>query len=219
MISTRSLSLIPPSDALKRLSQSLALLDAILMPDWGLRYYSFDAHWTTGAYMASMRTGLGDEYFVLFDSRGTAVKGFAHEAPMSPYRTKPPTVWPGVLDQVPHTFADFLHEPAFTITDATFCIWRTAKDDAWQRGDIDFPPGPDPDGSADLLRLWDGVPTSYQNWAEEYYEQPVDLAAVTHIYQHLPLTSEIVRALNREMTLEASAEYVQQIGYPTRSSR
>ncbi len=43
MISTRDLSQLPDVDPLRRLMQSLAMLDAILSPDWELRYYSFNA--------------------------------------------------------------------------------------------------------------------------------------------------------------------------------
>ena len=44
-ISTRNLEGLPDVTRLKRLLQSLAMLDAILMPEWEYRYYSFNAHW------------------------------------------------------------------------------------------------------------------------------------------------------------------------------
>jgi hypothetical protein len=42
MISTRDLSHLPDIDHLKSLSQSLAMLDAILCPEWEYRYYSLE---------------------------------------------------------------------------------------------------------------------------------------------------------------------------------
>ncbi len=119
----RNLSLLPDIDRLKALMQSLALLDAILCPAWEYRYYSFNAHWDTHEVMGSMRNGSGDDLFALFTPEGAMLKGFVHEAPMSPYAFDPPHVWPGVLDQVPDRFASFLREPAFKIADTTFCIW------------------------------------------------------------------------------------------------
>ena len=92
----------------------MAMLDAILCPDWQNRYYSFDAAWSDGEQMGSMRNGSGDDFFALFNSAGCCLKGFAHEAPMSPYRddgTK--LVWPGLSDCVPGDFASYLEEPAF----------------------------------------------------------------------------------------------------------
>ena len=42
MISTRDLSRLPDIGGLQVLSQSLAMLDAILCPAWEYRYYSFN---------------------------------------------------------------------------------------------------------------------------------------------------------------------------------
>ena len=63
MISTRDLSLLPAIKQLKLLAQSLAMLDAIIEPEWEFRYYSFNAHWGREEAMASMRNGSGDDYF------------------------------------------------------------------------------------------------------------------------------------------------------------
>jgi hypothetical protein len=47
MISTRDLSALPTIETLRRLSQSLAMLDAIIVRDWDYRYYSFNSKWLT----------------------------------------------------------------------------------------------------------------------------------------------------------------------------
>jgi hypothetical protein len=43
MPSTRDPSALPEVGSLRRLSQSLAMLDAILCPEWQYRYHSFNA--------------------------------------------------------------------------------------------------------------------------------------------------------------------------------
>ena len=60
MISTRDLSGLPDIDALKRLMQSMAMLDAILSPEWEYRCYSFNSKWGARgcAQMGSMRQRL-----------------------------------------------------------------------------------------------------------------------------------------------------------------
>ena len=209
MISTRNLSPLPDVPSLLRLTRSLAMLDAILSPEWELRYYSFNSHWAEGEQMASMRNGSGDEWHLLFSQTGAALKGFAHESPMATTDT-----WPGVLSDVPPVFQHFLTEPAFMLEDTTFCLWRTPSDTEWHRGAINFPAGADPDGSEDLLAIFDGGPRTYQQWAEEYYEQDVSLAAVEHVYGHRPLTPEVVAQLNPEATLAALSEDITEIGYP-----
>jgi hypothetical protein len=219
MISTRDLSQLPDIDHLQALMQSLAMLDAILSPEWEYRYYSFDAHWDAGEAMASMRDGSGDEMFALFNSAGAIVKGFAHESPMSPYIKNPPTVWPGVLDGVPAAFADFLNEPAFSMSDTTFCIWRTYDGSAWQLGDIEFPEKEDPDGSEDLLAMLDGNPQTYQTWAEYYYERPVSLSAITRIYEHHPLTEGLIAEFNPSLSVRKLVQDIQDIAYPQEGAR
>jgi hypothetical protein len=217
MISTRDLSLLPDIARLKALCQSLAMLDAILSPEWEYRYYSFDSRWgeneSVDEQMASMRNGSGDEYVLLFTPAGAIMKGFAHEAAMSPYQFDPPHVWPGVLESVPQEFADFLSEPAFSLDETTFCIWRRSQDAVWQHGPIEFPADDDPDGSAELLVILDGKPRTYQAWAKEYYEQAIPLKAVEHMYQHKPLTKAIVAALNADLSLKDLADEIAEIGY------
>ena len=190
------------------------MLDAILSPDWEFRYYSFNSRWSEGNEMASMRNGSGDDYFCLFNKSGAILKGFAHESLMSPYRLNPTSIWPGVMDNIPGEFANFLAEPAFSMEDTTFCIWRLRSDPAWQTGKVAFPDGPDPDGSKELLSILDGKSVSYKTWAEDYYEIPVTLKAVTQIYAHQPLTPKLVRALNEDVSLEQLQDDIKVIGYP-----
>jgi hypothetical protein len=214
MVSQKRLATLPDIESLRRLSQSLAMLDAIMSPDWESRYYSFNSKWGEGEVMASMRDGSGDEYFILFNPHGVIVKGFAHESPMSPYATESGKPWAGVLDDAPDEFKNFLSEPAFSIGDTTFCIWRRYTDSSWQVGSIDYPEGGDPDGSEDLLSILDGQPSAYKEFAEYYYEKEIDLSAVEHIYQHRALTPEIVAALNADVSLGGLKSDVKEIGYP-----
>ena len=215
MISTRDLSLLPDVDGFRRLLQSLAMLDAVLSPDWQYRYYSFNAAWSVDEQMGSMRNGCGDDFYAHFGPAGCWLKGFAHEYPMSPFRETPPRPWPGVIDAVPVEFAECLKEPAFEAEAVTFCIWRRYTDSSWQVGPVVFPPGhSDPDGSAFLLAVLDGRPETYQSFAADYYEQDIELATVEHVYRHRPLTPAVVARLNPEVSLDELAADIVEIGYP-----
>jgi hypothetical protein len=203
MISTRDLSKLPHVDGLRRLMQSMALLDAILCPDWQFRFYSFNCRWAPGEQLGSMRNAMGDDFFALFNARGCFLKGFAHEAPMSPYGRDPIGNWPGVLDAVPTDFADCLTEPAFSIQHTTFCLWRRYEDTAWQQGKIDFPVHKDPDGSAYLLSPLDANPETYREWATWYFSKPfLTVEMIRPIYEYQPLTDEMVAALTPDVVLE-----------------
>ena len=74
-----SLSLLPSIAETRRITRSLAMLDAILCPEWECRYYNFNCAWGLCEKMASMRNGAGDDWFLLFNSEGAVLKGYHHE--------------------------------------------------------------------------------------------------------------------------------------------
>jgi hypothetical protein len=231
MISTRDLSRLPGVAGLRRLLKSMALLDAILCRDWHFRFYSFNARWSAGEQMGSMRNGQGDDFYALFNSAGCFLKGFAHEASMSPYRDDGSRqLWPGVIQSVPPDFADCVREPAFNIQETTFCIWRRNRQRSWQRGAIDFPRGRDPDGARKLLSPLDGNPATYRKWATWYFNKPfLTVAMVRHIDEHRPLTDDLVAALTPDVKMdygesphlmvEDFEDELQEIGYPEKTGR
>jgi hypothetical protein len=143
MVLKTRLAALPDVEGLRKLTQSLAMLDAIMSPEWEYRYYSFNSKWDDGEMMASMRNGSGDDYFIIFDSHSAIMKGFDHESAMSPWSAEEEKLWPGLFDDVPDEFQSFLSEPAFSIQETTFCIWRRYVDSSWQVGMINYPDGED----------------------------------------------------------------------------
>jgi hypothetical protein len=204
MISTGDLSRLPDPERLRRTLQSMAMLDAILCPDWQYRYYSFNSTWAPGEEMGSMRDGSGDHFFAHFSHAGCWLKGFVHECPLCP----------GVLTAVPEEFAVCLNEPAFCLQDVTFCIWKRHVDLTWQIGAGSSPVDLRDDGSERLLTPLDGQPETYQEWAVDYYERNVEITAVEHVYRLEPLTPEVVTRLNPELSVVELAAEIQEIGYP-----
>jgi hypothetical protein len=214
VVTKKRLDLLPDIKTLINLSQSLAMLDAIMAKNWESRYYSFNCNWGDGEMMASMRDGSGDEYFILFNSHGAIIKGFSHESPMSPYSNSTNSSWPGAIDEVPTEFESFIKEPAFSIRDVTFCFWRRYTDHKWIPGSISYPQGEDPDGSEQLLSILDGNPERYVDFASWYYETDVDLNSVVHVYNHQPLTKEVIKGLNPRRRLAGLVKDIKEIGYP-----
>lgn len=200
----------------------MAMLDAILCPEWADRWHSYDARWSASEEqpleMASMRNGSGDAYSIVFSPAGAYARGFDHESPMSPYVDD--ALWPGVLDDVPPVFRPFVEEPSFAdesgVPLVTACLWRETSDSAWRTGDIDFPEdGETADGADYVFQLLvAGTPDAYLEWAEDYYEVSLDPDAVRHVYGLRPLTAEVVAALNPEIVLADLAEDVEETGYP-----
>jgi hypothetical protein len=213
MISTRDLGKLPDIPAFRRLTRALAMLDAILSPEWEYRYYSFDSHWAAGEMTASMRNGSGDHWHALLCPAGVALNGLAHEAPAF----RPDSPWPGIFDSLPSEFdSNFLHEPAFDTANSTFCVWRLAADDRWSCGPVRLPSGEDPDGSGELLSILAGDPQQYVEFAAEYYERQIAPADVAAVYGHQPLTDALVRRINPQVDVGSLAVDIAEIAYPER---
>src|SRR5437879_1987727 len=110
-ISTRTISKLGAPEALARIGQSVAMLDALLLPDdWDDRYFSFTEKWGRGERVFSMRNGEGDFWFLWLAKPGAVLHGFGHESAMSPWsrqRSKrgPPKPFPGLTTGFPKALA------------------------------------------------------------------------------------------------------------------
>ncbi|MEH6448482.1 MAG: hypothetical protein V7765_07415 [Oleispira sp.] len=214
-ISTKSLNLLPDISQLKKLMQSLSILDAIMSPEWSDRFYSFNSKWGECEQMGSMRNGCGDDFSILFNSSGCFIKGFDHESAMSSWGTDGQLPWENLLKGLPPEFLSASKEPAFSMDDISFCIWRLSTANSWSKGEFEYADDDDPDGSEHLLDIFDAKPITYQVFAQEYYE--VDLAhdAIEKIYHHIPLTNELIQSINPEITLKELEKDIMEIGYPS----
>ncbi|ANZ40415.1 hypothetical protein BBK82_34765 [Lentzea guizhouensis] len=211
--------LLPAIPDLRALCRTLAALDVVLDPDSDVRYHLYDTEWAPGEELASMYDGAGNEYSVVFTAAGAFVRGFDHESSMSPYASDDDKPWPGVVDSVPDVFRACVEEPAFCddlVPRVTVCLWREHGDSAWRHGDIAFPEG-DEDGADWMFALLTaGTPEAFQDWAQDYYGEPVDLDAVRHFYAGRPLTADVVTALNPAVTPAAIADELAALGHPVR---
>jgi hypothetical protein len=210
LISTHNLEALPDPSTLRDILRSMAMLDAILCPEWVDRYYSFNAIWSKSEEMGSMRNGQGDDFFALFNSWGCFLKGFVHDSLAAAEGYKSTELYRGIPSQL----ASCLREPAFKLDDVTFCIWCSFADSQWVHNAIDLPPGEAPDGSSYLLSMLDGRPETYWQWAELYYERDVALDAVKAIYAGERLNRDLVIALNSCLDVTEIEEDVREIGYP-----
>jgi hypothetical protein len=209
--STRNMRQLPDVFSLKRLLQSVAMLDAVIRPEWEYRYYSFNANWATGEMMGSMRNGQGDNFFALFNCHGVFIKGFDHESMVASLKLPSEQFY----RDLPHQFAACCSEPAFSPELVTFCMWRLSGEPAWSSAKITLPASEDSDGSAHLLAILDCSPETYLRWATDYYEIEVSPQAVIAMYEHRVLTEEIVASLNPKCSLTSLREDLAEIGYPT----
>jgi hypothetical protein len=205
---------LPDIDKVRRTSRALAMLDAVVSPEY--RFFSFDSRWSPTEETALMKSGTGDGYSIVFSPDGAIAQGFDHESPLSPWGRSSDEPWPGLFIGVPDALAPALDEPAFLGPDGnrnvTVCFWRTPTDERWLCGPVE---GAEKDGADWLFQLLaDGRPEAYLTFAENYFEVVPELAAIMHVYALMPLTEEVVTALNPEVLLKDLKEDIAEIGYP-----
>jgi hypothetical protein len=202
---------LPGPPELERRCVALAMLDAIISPEWDYRYYSFNRRWDVeaGHRMGSMRNGSGDEYFILFLADGiAALKGFDHE---SPARRGAASVR-GVLDGLPDALAAFANEAAFNMQHSTFCFWNVGQ--GWKTSATVTSTDRDRDGSQWMLEHLAGGAAEYVEYCRSYFEVEVPVEVVERFLDLEPLTPELARALQSTADLGQLAGDIDEIGYP-----
>jgi hypothetical protein len=206
--------MLPSIPQLINRCRALAALDLILSPNWEGRYYSFDSHWSKNELMASMRDGCGDEWWILFDQSGwAAIKGLAHESSAwSRYGEK--LSW-AIQRLIPGELKRFSTEPAFGWEATSFAYIQTAGADTWLRVNDLTDYAEEEAGELELLRHLIGGPSDYADFARDYYEVELDAQPVASIFAICPITEELVKSVNPNVSLSDIADELHsQIQYP-----
>lgn len=192
---------LPDCKQTKKLLQSLAMLNAVVMPDWERRYFSFNSSWgQLGEAMGSMRDGQGGEFFFLFSDVGCAAKIYDPESPLG-RKAK------SEKDKIPQTFSAFLNEPAFTIDSATCYLWRDASECSWTMA-------PKITKEVPFLAFLVGHGDYFRSWVEHYYELELEQEPTEQVFNHKPLTKALIRRLNPHASISSIIDDAKEIGYP-----
>jgi hypothetical protein len=213
-------SRLPDLPTVKAWSQSLAVLEAILEPDPRVRRFSYNAL-PEDEQVAAWQNGSGDEYSIVFTPHGAFARGFCHESPLRDFSYDPPRLWPGLLDGVPAALRDVAEPMTYDATMgalATVTLWRLVSESRWSCGHVSYPADMPVYGEdvqcPEIFDNLDGRPQTYANDIEEVEEIVLDLNAVGHVFAHLPLTEDVVAALNPEREFADLAFDLIAIGYP-----
>ncbi|MFD1888210.1 hypothetical protein [Paenibacillus wenxiniae] len=200
-------TLLPQLPSIQQCQQRLraaAMLDAMIMPEWEYRYYSYNAHWDAGEEMASMRDGEGDHYFALFTINGLMIKIFEGGI-IHPHMQQG---MQAAAEQIPESMTHFLSEPAFITEEVTCLLWRERTANHWHAI------GAEEEAGSEWFRLLLEGAAYYHTWAKEYYEIELDYTLVERIFQQEPLTRELAEQLNNELEWAELQEDIAEIRYP-----
>jgi len=189
---------LPAPTELERICRGLAALDAMLCADWEGRLYSFNQAWSPdlSERMASMRSGSGDDWFLVFAPGGVFLKAFCHEYPGEDVAA--------IYEGLPDALAAQLTEPAFSMADVTFGGWHDGT--RWTLRGNAAP-------MRDELAMLTGDPARYQAYASSYFEAELPLDEIAHVLAGRPLDDAHVAQISIERTLAELQDDLAEIGY------
>ena len=201
----RTIDALPVGRAFSQRAKALAIIDAILCPEWEYRYYSFNSDWGSGQSMASARDGQGAEYFALISNDAI---GFKLYDPQNPSVPMPSEGW-AAHAPANTGLEDVWDEPAFSMDRISWLA--TCDAGIWQllAGEPRIP---------DLAEALTRDAEEHANWAATYYEltpRTERVEALRHLFDGKPLTGEIVAALNPATSIVDLTDDMAEIGWPT----
>lgn len=197
-------------------AMALAMLDALICPDFQYRYFSFDARWGDDEQIGAMRNGDGDHWFLHLSDSGAALKGYVQQVSGCDTRAMAREV----QRRVPADFNAFVHEPSFAMDAVSYFYWRRSGDARWSK--VAHPDAGLPhwtDGSADYLSILLAPADCYYDYATDYFECEPPLASIEHIYALAPLTAAVVKSLNPQLSMAEAQASAAAIGYPRVAER
>jgi hypothetical protein len=163
----------------------------------------------------------GCQISIHFAGSGTAIKGCAEDAFMSPL-SEPPfepehraglIAYPGVLRNVPEDLLSVISSTN-QLRSLTLCVWRAKNDGRWQIGEITWPTNiDDPDGSEDLFAIF-AEEQDFSNWLTDLYQADFEPAALKHILENCPLTDSFLSSVGSKRSLSEIKARLLECGYP-----
>lgn len=192
---------LPTISEVYGISQSLAVLDAILMPEWEYRYFSFNNSWNDHQAMASMKDGGGSRYYLLFDSKHNTCLGKVFD---NRIKLRDRSMVQDIAELAP-----FLNEPAFENDVATFYFYNVCnilkQQSIMCSKELSF------------LGFIKNKEKAYIDWAEDYYEIEIAKEPIIDIFNHQPITEKMVKTLNSDCSLLDLISELNEIGYPQKA--
>jgi hypothetical protein len=181
-------------------SRAIAVLDAIISPEWEYRYYSFNSNWADKECLASMRDGQGRYWFALQTESGIAITGNAKNTIKGSI----------LLNKLPKLFMNnFWNEPAFNTQESSFVGWKLNIDNGWE-----FNYATDDVISINaMINILLGNPEDYRIHAMTYFEKELNIEIIEKIYMGTKIDEKILRELNNEITVDDIRLDLEEIGY------
>lgn len=209
MISTKDLSCMLNTEALRRVCKGISALEIIMSKEDYIRYYSYNLDWDTNEEVFEMTNGSGQSMLVLFCSNGCVISGIDEE--LYDWERDNPKI-ENITYSLPNIFQEFMYGEPVKSLKSTFCIW-TINGTNWSISDaVDMNRK---DGSEAMLSILDGNAQTYVSFCKWYYEIDIPLDIAEKVYNGEVLTLDMINALNSKRDdIDTIKNELCEIGYP-----
>ena len=186
--------------------RSLAVLDALLCPEWEFRLYAFDSSWGDGETMGSIRDGAGACVFVVFRNGGAF------------FRAVHPALENGEAaagrNRLPDEFTALSREPAFYQDMGAVEAWWSDKGGRWTLASLGARDHTILRPLDELCACLDGDPETYRSFASTYFERDIDRGAIADVYAGHPVTLDFLDRMKLPGISEDQREELIRTGHP-----
>ena len=199
-ISSQTPDLLPNLESLKKICKATSVLDAIFSQQWESRCNTFNSKWAADEEFFEMRNGSGDSLMVLFQNKGCVINGFSHDF------TQPDKQI--LAKDLPVCFHEFIFGEPVQSIGTTFLLWKSDELN-WKSG-----PNNDNDDSELMLKILDGNPQTFHDWATDYFDKEIPFQFVAEIYEGKNLTKSIIKQIVDIEDWQLLESDLNEIGFP-----
>ena len=194
--------------------RTMSVIELILCPDPVFRIHKFQDEWRPGKKRAYMDNGGGDSWqLVFYHDSWSILYGLNHESDLAAISNLPAhlkEVLPTELSMFPDDIGDWWHY-------VSFCYWYDPRSGQWNDGVATAGFGEHLSRDTSDLVLLNGDRLEFCNFVEELYECEISRESVDLVFEHVPLTQQLVSELNAATLLTSIEREVRLIGYPNKS--
>lgn len=196
---------------LKQTLDKMTILDIIMCPkeEEYLRITSMQKIENGCKYIID--NGSGDSLTIFITANGAYIKGFDHESEWNQFAADEwnEDFFEQVYKNAPSEFLALV-ENEEERDETTFCMWCVDDTDEWYQNEISD--DDDNDGGKEyLLGYIRKSAEEWCEWAEDYYEQQLDLDIVKKIYNGSSIDNELISKLNERRNIEEALQEINEI--------
>lgn len=196
---------------LKQTLHKMTILDIIMLPkkeDY-LRITTMQK--IENGYVYIVDNGSGDSLIIFITSNGAYIKGFDHESKWNQFGAQfgadewNEDFYEQVYKNAPSEFLELVGNEDGR-NETTFCMWCVDDTEKWYQNEALYD---DDDGGKEyLLGYIRKNAKEWCEWAEDYYEQELNMDIVKKVYNGFSIDDEIISKLNETRDIKEALQEI-----------